>query len=426
MASWTDYLLGPAIVLAVLAISTLSLLQNTVRLEPDLSLVLAVLDARVLVAVAAALLAAAFLLYLSYLRGEDPAALVGGGRPVEAIVPVHRDAGVMHRSVEALVGSAYDDLAVTVVCEPDDEASIERARELSEAHDGVAYLVNDGDHAGSKAGALNAAIERSDAAVVALFDADQEPHPKLVPHAMAALEEHDVARVRSLPRPTGGTLESVVYYEYLALFFLPQKVARALLGFNFAGTRSILLEASVFDEVGTFNEDTLTEDLDFTHRAHQAGLATRELLYYPTMEEPAHTLRDWWGQRVRWMRGQVAVSQDHLRGWRSLLDRRVLGSLVTALGTFVAGTLMAMLLPKLALGFVSSPLVVGGGLGMIFATLLATRVVDTQTAPIEGVGLAWVLLPVAVSAYGLVILQVVFQHALGRDGDWYSVDKVEG
>ncbi|MEF8854493.1 MAG: glycosyltransferase family 2 protein [Haloarculaceae archaeon] len=425
MASWTDYLLGPAIVLAVLAISTLSLLWNTVRFGPDLSVLLAILDARVIVLLAAGLFVASFLLYLYYLHSEDPESLVEGGRPVEAIVPVHRDAGVMHRSVEALVNSAYATLQITVVCEPDDAASIERARELSEAHEPVDYLLNH-DREGSKAGALNAAIERSDADVIALFDADQEPDPQLLGHAMAALGDQDVARVRSIPRPTGGVLESVVYYEYLALFFLPQKLARGLLGFNFAGTRSILLEASVFEDVGLFSEDTLTEDLDFTHRAHQAGVATRELLYYPTMEEPAHTVRDWWGQRVRWMRGQVAVSGSHLGSWRSLLDRRVLGSVVTSLGTFVAGTLMAMTVPKLALGLISSPLVVGGGLGVIFATLLASRFVDTRTAPVEGIGLAWVLLPVAVSCYGLVILQVVFQHALGRSGDWYSVEKVEG
>ena len=423
MASWVDYVLGPALVLGIAGLATLSLFQQADPLTLDPSLVLLLFDTRVLVLVATGIFGGSVLLYLYYLAGEDPSATLTGGRTVEAIVPVHKDADVMHRSVEALLASAYEDLVVTVVCEPDDEASRDRAEELAADDPAVSVAVNDGPS--SKAAALNTVIERSTADVIALFDADQEPHPQLIPHAMASLEEADIARVRSVPRPSGGLLEAVVYYEYLVLFFLPQKLARALFGFNFAGTRSILLNASVFDEVGTFREDTLTEDLEFSHRVLEAGVDVRELLYYPTFEEPAHSLRDWWGQRTRWMSGQVEVSTGQLRDWRRLLDRSVLGSLVTSLGTFVAGTLMVMTIPKLALGLVTSPAIVGGGLAAIVAALLATRLVDGRTAGVEGVWAAWLLLPLAVTAYGLVIIQVVFEHAIGLESDWYSVDKVE-
>ncbi len=425
MASWTEYLLGPLIVVSTLAVATLSLLQHTVPLRADATLVLLVFDTRVLVTVAVGIFAASFLLYLHYLRGEDPSDLVDSGRTVEAIVPAFREAAVLDQSVEGLVAAAYEDLTITVVCEPEDTATIDRARQLSEAHDAVDYLCNT-DRESSKAGALNAAIERSDADVVAIFDADQQPDPNLVPYAMAALDEYDAVRGRSLPRPDGGVLESLIYYEYLVLFFLPQKLARAAVGFNLAGTRSVFIEAAVFDEVGTFQEDSLTEDLEFSHRCHAAGVAIRELMHYPTTEEPAHNLRDWWGQRVRWMSGQVAVSRAQLADWRSLSGRRVAGSLVASLGTFVAGTLMAMTVPKLALGLLASPLVVGGGLAAVFALLLATRYVDTRVAGLEGFGLAWPLLPFAVTLYGLVVLQVVFESALGIENDWYSVEKLGG
>jgi cellulose synthase/poly-beta-1,6-N-acetylglucosamine synthase-like glycosyltransferase len=425
MGSWTDYVLGPAIVLAVMGLGLLSLLQNTVPLRADATIFLLLFDTRVLVLVAVCLFGGSFLLFLWYLRGEDPSRSVTEGRTVEAVVPVYEDAGVMHQSVEHLADSDYADLVVTIVCEPDDDASIRRAEALAERHEAVGYILNE-SATGSKAAALNTAIERSSADAIALFDADQRPHPTFLSHAMASLENHDAARGRSLPSPEGGVLESVVYYEYLVLFFLPQKLARALFGFNFACTRTVVYDASVFRTVGAFREDQLTEDLDFSHRCNEAGLSIRELLYRPTYEEPAHGLRDWWGQRVRWMSGQVAISTGKLRNSGSLLARNVLGSVVTSLGTFVAGTLMAMTLPKLALGLVASPLVVGGGLAAVFAALLATRYVDTRVAGLEGFGLAWLLLPVAVTLYGLVILQVVFQYALGIEPDWYHVEKVDG
>lgn len=423
MATWTDYVLGPAIVLTILGLATLTLLQDAGYLTGDLWTVLVVFDARVLVLVAAGIFGLSFLLYLYYLSTEDATARVTEGRSVEAIVPVYNDAAVMHTAVEHLLAADYEPLTVTLACEPDDAASIERAAALSETHSAVRYVLN--ERTGSKAGAINTVLEDSDADVIALFDADQQVHPQFLPHAMAYLDEYDIARGRSLPRPNGGVFEAMIYYEYLVLFFLPQKLARFALDFNFAGSRTILLDRSVFDEIGTFREDALTEDLDFTHRCHEAGLSIRELLYYPCSEESAHTLRDWWGQRMRWMRGQVEVSHGRLQNWRSLFGRSFLGSLVTSLGTFVAGTLMAITVPKLAIGLLTSPLVVGGGLAAIFATLIATRYVDTRTAGLEGFGIAWLLLPVTVTLYGVVIIQVVFEYALGIESDWYQVEKVD-
>lgn len=422
MTSPARFAVGAVVAAGVVLVAGLSLVGDLVSADFPLSLVLFVLDARVLLGLAVAILWLSFVLYLYSLRSEDPSRLRHGGRAVDALVPAYGDAAVLHRSVEALVAAEYEDLTVTVVTEPDDEASRERATELAEEHADVRHLVND-DHPGSKAGALNAAIAASEADVIGMFDADQEPHPRLVPHAVAALEESAIARVRSLPDPSGGVLESLAYYEYLLLYFLPQKLVRSLLGLAFAGTRSVLVERSVFEEVGTFPEGHLAEDLEFTHRCHQAGVPIRELLYYPTFEEPAHALRDWWGQRVRWMSGQIAVGHGHARRWRNLLDPDYLGSLLTLVGTLVAGVLLATTVPKLALAATRHPLAVGAGLGGVYAVALATRIVDDRTADLDGVDLAWLFLPVALTVFGLVIVRVIVTYAVGREAEWYSVEK---
>ena len=421
MTSWARALLVPVFVLAVLGLAVLSLLGDLLAPGSGASALLVVLDTRILLAVLVAAFGLAFLLYLLFLRGEDPENLVYSGQSVEALVPVYREADVMHRSVEHLAASEYEDLTVTIICEPDDDPCRERAAELAADHDDVRWISN--DRPGSKAGALNTAIEDSDADAIAMFDSDQEPHPRLIPHAVAALDDYDAARVRSLPDPSGGVIESMAYYEYLLLFFLPQKLVRAFLGMGFVGTRSVLLRREVFDEVGTFSEDHLTEDMDFTHRCHQAGVRIRELFYYPTVEQPAHAFSDWWGQRVRWMTGHVAVGHSQVADWRNWVNTDTLGSVLTLVGTFVAGIVMSMTVPKILLAGASSPLVVGAGLAGFYGVPLLTRMVDNRTGDIEGIGLGWLLLPVAFSLFGLVILQVIVTYAVGLDRDWYQVDK---
>ncbi|QSG06858.1 glycosyltransferase [Halapricum desulfuricans] len=404
----------------VLATVALSLFGDLTQFAPPLGVLLVLLETRVLLGVALAVFALSLALYLVSLSREDPEALVRSGRSVEAVIPVYDEPEVLHQSVDRLLDSSYEDLTVTVVCEPDDQPTIDRAAELTADADRARYVIN--GRPGSKAGALNDAIERSDADVVALFDADQQPHPDLIAHGMAALEAHDIARVRSLPRP-GGLLESMVYYEYLLLFFLPQKLARFLLGLGFVGTRSVLIERSVFEAVGYFDEDALTEDMDFTHRCHRADLSIRELLYYPCFEEPAHTLRDWWGQRVRWLTGHVAVCHRHLRGWRHAIDTDFLSSTLTLVGTFVAGIVLSMTLPKLVVAATASPVLVASGVGGIYGLALVTRVVDNHTAGIDGLGLGWLLMPVALTLFGLVVVRVIVGYALGQRGQWYQVEK---
>jgi cellulose synthase/poly-beta-1,6-N-acetylglucosamine synthase-like glycosyltransferase len=422
MSSWARYLLAPVFVLAVLGLVALALLGDLLAAGSGLSALLLILDTRILLALLVVAFGVAFLLYLYYLWGEDASRLVSGGRDVEALVPVYDEAEVMHRSVEHLAASEYEDLTVTIICEPDDGPGRERAGELAAEHERVRFIVNE-ERQGSKAGALNTAIEQSDADVIAMFDSDQEPHPKLIPHAMAYLTEYDAARVRSLPDPSGGILESMAYYEYLLLFFLPQKLVRFFLGMGFVGTRSVLLNRKVFDEVGLFSEGHLTEDMDFTHRCHQAGVRIRELFYYPTLEQPAHAFRDWWGQRIRWMTGHVEVGHSQVTDWRNWLDTDALGSVLTLVGTFAAGVVMSTTVPKLLLAAISSPVVVGAGLAGFYGLPLLTRLVDNRTGLIEGVGLGWLLLPVAFSLFGLVILQVIVNYAFGLDRGWYQVEK---
>jgi hypothetical protein len=66
------------------------------------------------------------LLFLLSARREQ-ATPRSAGPTVTAIVPVYRDAAALHRSVESLRASDYENLDICVVCEPDDHRSRRRA-----------------------------------------------------------------------------------------------------------------------------------------------------------------------------------------------------------------------------------------------------------------------------------------------------------
>ena len=253
----------------------------------------------------------ALVLFGQLARSTTDESLPTSGRRVAAVVPVHRDAAALHRSVESLLASSYEDVHVYVVAEPGDSASIRHAREYTD--DRVTLLVNT-RHSGSKAGAINYAAEETDEACLAVFDADERVHPEFVASAVAELDDCDVVQGRTVPEPDAA-VETVAYYESVLLGDLSKRLLTTVTDFTMAASRTVVMRRTAFERVGGYDPAMLTEDYDFAFRCYEAGLDVREQLTGASTIEGAHTVRDWWGQRKRWMTGYAQVFHDLLVDW---------------------------------------------------------------------------------------------------------------
>jgi GT2 family glycosyltransferase len=388
----------------------------------------------------------ALVLFGQLARSRPDESLPTTGPEVAAVVPVHRDAAALGRSVESLLGSSYDDLHVYVVAEPGDEASIQRAREYT-TDDRVTLLVNT-RYSGSKAGAINYAAEETDTDCLAVFDADERVHPRFVAAAVADIEECDVVQGRTVPEPD-GVVETVAYYESVLLGDLSQRLLTALTGFTMAASRAVVMRREAFETVGGYDPGMLTEDYDFAFRCYEADLDVREQLAYASTVEGAHTAVDWWGQRKRWMTGYAQVLH-HLLPIRSATAagghgsasehdadsggtssecggfgdyRSLLSPLIC--GASVLGNLFLLSLVSKAVVLVQTGALVW--LALPVATLasaaLALRVHDARVGRLDGIGFGWLLAPAVLPLYGLVAVKATVEYPLSWGGEWYSVAK---
>lgn len=350
-------------------------------------------------------------------RSVDPA--VDGGRVV-AIVPVHQDAGALDRSVTSLLSSTYRHLAVRIVCEPGDEASHRHATRLAE-HDRVEVQVNT-RRPGTKAGAVNTAVDATGSEYVAVFDADERVDPAFVGHAVSLLDEHDIVQGRTVPEPTGA-IEGLAYYESVLLSYAARRLLYLLSSFRVASSRAIVMRRDVFERVGGYDPQMLTEDFDFAYRCYSARVDVRETVAYPSRIEAAHSLTDWWGQRKRWMTGYVQVLHRLVAEIDPRDHRRVLNPLICA-STVVGSALMLSLLSKFMVLFI-----VGAEawflppVAAVFAVTLGVHLYDTRTADVESPFLLWLLTPVLFPLYGAATIKAVFEYLLSWEGDWYAVEK---
>ncbi|WP_135364549.1 glycosyltransferase [Halosimplex halophilum] len=344
------------------------------------------------------------------------------GPTVTAVVPVHRDAAVLDRSVESLLAGRYEDLRVVVVAEPDDDASIERAREYAAREERVDLLVNT-RYPGSKAGAINYAAEATDSEYLAVFDADERVDPRFVSTAVARLDDCDVVQGRTVPEPD-GLVETVAYYESVVLGDLSKRLLTLVTDFTMAASRTVVMRRSAFEAVGGYDPAMLTEDYAFAFDCYEAGLDVEEVLSQASTIEGAHSVADWWGQRKRWMTGYAQTLHDLVAECRSPRNYRTLLAPLLCAGSVLGNVFMLSLVSKAAV------LVVSGAatwLALPVATLagaaLALRVSDARRDRVDDVGLAWLATPLVLPLYSLVGIRAAVAYLFTWDGEWYSVAK---
>ncbi|MCU4743870.1 glycosyltransferase family 2 protein [Natronoglomus mannanivorans] len=351
---------------------------------------------------------------------RDPDVRLTDGPSLSAIVPVYRDHDVLSISVESLLESEYETLTVTVVAEPNDEETLAVARELATRYDRVECLIN--GNPGSKAGAINHAVETSAADYFAVFDADEWIAPEFLPRAMGELQSGaDVFQGRRVPRPT-GPVETLAYCERI-VFHASYKVVE-LFGFTNCRSSSTAVTRDAFDRVGGYR-DLLTEDLDFAHACYREGLTVRQVRGCTNTMEAPHTLSDLWGQRKRWRVGQIEVLHATTGELpRGRLGRRGLVSIGRMCSSLLGSLLILAVVSKIALLFlldVESTLLVPGAI--VLATIGAVAIRDARDDRIDGLSLSVVLVPMIYPAFGVLTLKSLLEYCLSWDGEWYHVQK---
>jgi cellulose synthase/poly-beta-1,6-N-acetylglucosamine synthase-like glycosyltransferase len=372
---------------------------------------------------AAFLAVSGFIYFVHRFRAGGERARTDGGT-LTAIVPVYEDAGVLRRSVDSLRNSAYEAVEVVVVCEPDDRETREVAQRLAELSN-VRCLVNDAEP-GTKAGAINYALEMTEGEYVGVFDADELVDPAFLPHAVGEFVADptlDAVQGRTVPEPD-GFIESIAYYESVLMSFVVLRIAYLLTGFRMAVSRCIVFRRSSLEELGGYDPDMLTEDFAFTYDAYKERLNVHEMLQYPSRIDAAHTPADWWGQRKRWMTGYTQVLHRELLDIRPLTDHRNLLSLVICFSTVTGSLFLITLISKFViLLLVGSPLVFVTPIAVMLGITGGAHYLDYREGTVSRPGPMLLVVPFIFPAYSLAAVKAMFEYLFSWDGEWYRVTK---
>lgn len=261
----------------------------------------------------------ALLVVVGSLSGPEPRPEMHGRLPfVSVIIPAKNEEAVIEATVRSLCAMDYAEdgerrFEVMVVddCSTDGTAAI--LTRLAREQGVVVLRTPEGSF--GKAAALNYGIAHSSAGVLAVFDADARVAPDFLQRMIPYLGEPAVGGVqarRVLYNARQNTVTSLQDDEYRLFQRTLQRARRVLGGMVCFSGNGLLFRREALDEVGGWNEDALTEDIDLSVRFHLAGWEIRYCDEAIVWEEAVAAFRPLLRQRVRWFEGAFRCLGDHL------------------------------------------------------------------------------------------------------------------
>jgi cellulose synthase/poly-beta-1,6-N-acetylglucosamine synthase-like glycosyltransferase len=271
------------------------------------------------------------------------------------MVALYREAGMAQQLVTSLRRLDWPPslLDVKLVCEADDRETIEALEGLGlPAHFEIVEVP--ACHPRTKPKALTYALAGARGSYLAVYDAEDRPHPQQLLEACSRFRSRppEVACLQApliIANLAENGVSTMFAVEYAALFrgLLPM-LSRYRMPMPLGGT-SNHFRTDVLRKVGGWDPFNVTEDADLGLRLYRMGYRS-ETLRCQTLEDAPTSLPVWTGQRTRWFKGWLqtwlVMTRDPLGTTREM---GLAATLVFHL--LVGGMLISALLHPMILAF---------------------------------------------------------------------------
>ncbi len=239
--------------------------------------------------------------------------------PVAVHLPVYNEFYVADRLLNACAKMADHygkSLVRVVVIDDSDDETRQKLDGLASDYTSKGYkveLLRRGTRAGFKAGALQAALEKTTEPFVAVFDADFAPSEDFLERTVPFMIQDDkvgFVQCRWTHFDRGYNMITETLAIGVDAHFLLEQPGRWSGGYmmNFNGSAGLLRTVAIVS-AGGWNADTLAEDLDLSYRMQLNGFKP---VYLKDVKFPAElppTITSLKRQQGRWARGSIQTAR---------------------------------------------------------------------------------------------------------------------
>ncbi len=242
-------------------------------------------------------------------------------------LPIYNEVYVAKRLIKAVCELEYpkDKLEIQVLDDSTDhtrQVCLEQVEFYSRAGFDIHYLHRRLRH-GYKAGALQEALKVARGEFIAIFDADFVPQKNFLNQTIPFFKDEKVGMIQTRWEHLNEEFSFVTKAQAFGLagHFAIEQNGRSAAGYfiNFNGTAGIWRKSCI-EDAGSWQADTLTEDLDLSYRAQLNGWKFLFLDDVVTPSELPAEINALKSQQYRWTKGAVETARKILpRLWKSKL-----------------------------------------------------------------------------------------------------------
>ena len=226
---------------------------------------------------------------------------------ISILIPCHNEAVVIKETVENILNVDYKNYEIIVIDDRSTDDTKDAVLELEKKYDKVKALIRDKSAYPGKSAVLNDAIKIAKGEAYLVFDADAKIKPAFIKLLLTKYEGDDVGAIQArkvIINANQNFLTACQYNEYVMDTHL--QVGRdAVKGAVELRGNGELIKKNALVDIGGWNNETITDDLDMSTRLHIKGWDIRFVQDAIVYEEGVVTFSALVRQRRRWVEGSI-------------------------------------------------------------------------------------------------------------------------
>ena len=226
---------------------------------------------------------------------------------ISILIPCHNEAVVIKETVENILNVDYENYEIIVIDDRSTDDTKDAVLELEKKYDKVKALIRDKNAYPGKSAVLNDAIKLAKGEAYLVFDADAKIKPNFIKTLLTKYEGDDVGAIQArkvIINANQNFLTACQYNEYVMDTHL--QVGRdAVKGAVELRGNGELIKKNALIDIGGWNNETITDDLDMSTRLHIKGWDIRFVQDAIVYEEGVVTFSALVRQRRRWVEGSI-------------------------------------------------------------------------------------------------------------------------
>lgn len=241
--------------------------------------------------------------------GSRPNMAEAGLPQVSIVIPCRNEERVIEATIRSVLALDYPagKMEVLIVNDGSTDRTGEIARSQT-ADPRVRVVDVPGEMAGrGKGAALNFALRQARHPLLAIYDADNTPEPgALRPLVEEVMGDERLAAATGFYRAVNrhrNLLTRFLNIEGIGFQWIVQAGRWMLMRFATLPGTNYVIRREVVEALGGWDESALTEDAELTLRVYRAGRRVKFVPGSVSWEQEPETLRVWFRQRHRWVRG---------------------------------------------------------------------------------------------------------------------------